>query len=170
MFDFLLTIVFFLMYKAYGLTPALISAITLSSAWFVYHWIKKEQVIFIKKLANLSIIIFSLISIIFQSPRAFQFKTSVVYAIAGIAFLLTPMIKKKTVFELMTLLPVHASYYRYINNLMITVFFIGSLTNLYVVFNYSLDEWVFFKILLSFTIATIMSICLVFLYKKSQTN
>ncbi|NBW56700.1 hypothetical protein EBR43_02730 [bacterium] len=170
MFDFILTIVFFLMYKTYGLSAALLSAILLSSAWFVYHWIKKDEVVFIKKLTNFSIIIFALISIIFQSPRAFQFKTSVVYAIASLAFLLTPMIKKKTVFELMTSLPVNSSYYRHINNIMVIVFLIGSLTNLYVVFHYSLDQWVFFKILLSFTVATIMSICLVFLYKKSQNN
>jgi intracellular septation protein A len=170
MFDFVITLIFLIIFKFYGLSFALTAMIALSLLWLAYHLITQKQITLLKAFTHLSIIFFSMISLIFQSPKAFQFKTSVIYGVTGLVCLITPWIKKKTLLEILCLIPLKDSYYRHINRALVTLLLTASLLNTYVVVNYTLEQWVYFKFFLSFVVTFFLGICLAVVFKEVKNN
>lgn len=161
MFYILSTIVFFVVALTYSLKHAILSLICLYIFFFI---IKKKRFNDNKMLFNfLLLLIFGLFAFIFDNDDIIKFKTSFVYFIFSLFFLISFFFKK---FFFKTYLTKYNFYLDDIIlnqiNLFCALFFLFlSVLNIYIVINFSTKFWIFFK---TFGFSFMFFIYLFFIY------
>lgn len=154
MYDLGQTVLFYFIFKYKGIHTALISAMIMTLGSLTWNFLQKKEISKVQ-LFSAIIITFSVVfSILFKNPSIFQYKTSVMYAIFGIVIFIWPVLKKKTVIELLTQQHNFSSVpnisYKNLNNLLGLIFISASVINLYIIRTRTLEEWVVFKMKLAF--------------------
>ena len=146
--DFLPIVIFFVAYKLYGIFTAtgaaiVVSVLLVSWAWYKYRKVDNTQWITLG-----AIVILGGATLIFHKAIYIQWKVSIVYWALALAFLLSQFIGKaslvKRLFGKHMELP--TSVWKRLNASWAVFFALMGTINLYVVYHYSTDVWVNFKL------------------------
>jgi intracellular septation protein len=160
LFDFFPIVLFFIIFKFFGIyaatgTAMLTSALQVLYIKYKYHTVEKMHIL------NLAIIIvLGGATLVFHDPLFIKWKPTGIYWITSLVFLGYSILNKKTPIQNMMekdiQLPINI--WKKINNLWILFFFFMGLANIYVAYNYSTQTWVNFKLFggLGFTIFFIL--------------
>jgi intracellular septation protein len=146
--DFLPIIIFFIVYKLYGMyaaTAAIIVAMAIKIAfqWFVQHKVNKMLIISGALVAFLGGITLAL-----RDPVFIQWKPTIVNWLFAAAFLGSQFIGSKTIIERIMghAVQLEASMWRQLNMIWVANFLVLGAANLFVVYNFDENTWVNFKL------------------------
>jgi intracellular septation protein len=146
--DFLPIIIFFVVYKLYGMyaaTAAIIVAMAIQIAfqWFVQHKVNKMLIISGALVAFLGGITLAL-----RDPVFIQWKPTIVNWLFAAAFLGSQFIGSKTIIERIMghAVQLEASMWRQLNMIWVANFLVLGAANLFVVYNFDENTWVNFKL------------------------
>lgn len=147
--DFLPVVVFFAVYKLYDdfylATVAIIIATSLQVAW---TWFSQRRVERMPLIALALLIVFGGITLVLHDEMFLKWKPTVVNWLFGAAFLASQFIGRKPLIQRMldSAMSLPAAVWLRLN-LAWTVFFVlMGVANLYVVYQFSTDAWVDFKL------------------------
>ena len=153
-FDFFPTLVFFFVYKLFGIFPATYAIITASLLQIGVFWLKNKTIESMHVILLLMVLVFGGLTIYFHDIRFLMWKVSIVNWLMGSGFLLSHFFKKNII----------AYFFDFANqrstekisipplvikklNLAWGFFLIGlGCVNLYIAFHYSVNTWVNFKV------------------------
>jgi intracellular septation protein len=146
--DFLPIIIFFVVYKLYGMyaaTAAIIVAMAIQIAfqWFVQHKVNKMLIISGALVAFLGGITLAL-----RDPVFIQWKPTIVNWLFAAAFIGSQFIGSKTIIERIMghAVQLEASMWRQLNMIWVANFLVLGAANLFVVYNFDENTWVNFKL------------------------
>jgi intracellular septation protein len=146
--DFLPIIIFFIVYKLYGMyaaTAAIIVAMAIQIAfqWFVQHKVNKMLIISGALVAFLGGITLAL-----RDPVFIQWKPTIVNWLFAAGFIGSQFIGSKTIIERIMghAVQLEASMWRQLNMIWVANFLVLGAANLFVVYNFDENTWVNFKL------------------------
>jgi intracellular septation protein len=147
LFDFFPLLVFFAAYVAYDLyvaTAAIIVAIGLQIA---YQWLRRRQVNKMLLISGALVAVFGGITLALRDPLFIQWKVTVVNWLFAAAFLGSQLFGSKTFTERIMghAVELEPSFWRQLNTLWVVNFAAIGALNLYVMYNYDEQTWVYFK-------------------------
>ena len=166
MIDWLPIICFFIAFKIKGIyfatTVIMISSIAQLIA--IKYLLKKKI-----EVTNYAILALVLITggltLVFHNESFIKWKPTILYSAFAIAFLITPLIKKVGLAEIMLAnkIKLEKKAWKIVNHIFITFFLIMGLLNTYVIMNFSTATWVNYK-LFGTLILTLMFVLILSLY------
>lgn len=170
-------ILFFTVYTVNGsiylATAALMAAMVVQIAyqWFRHHTVSKMLLI-----SSAVVLIFGSATLILRNPLFIQWKPTIANWLFALAFLGSRYIGDKTLIERMLgeAVEMPKAAWRQLNWIWIASFFVLGAANIYVIYNYSEETWVRFKLasIIVFTIIS-MAITAAWIFKhlpKEQQN
>jgi intracellular septation protein len=150
-FHIITLVVFFIVFKIYGIYAATASAIALAVFEVLVTKLRKKKIQKLQIIFLITIVVFGGATLILHNPVFIKWKVSVVYWILGLAMLISQYLGKKPLIQHMLniadkniILP-HKVWLRLSWSWVIFCVFIGCL-NVYVIFHYSTNDWVDFKL------------------------
>lgn len=166
LFDFFPILVFFLAYKLFGIYVATAATMAASLLQVSGHWIKHRSFESLHLITLFTVMLFGGSTLLLHNETFIKWKPTVIYWAFAFTFLVTQLIRKKPLIE--TLLGSKMSLPKPIwkqLNLSWAIFFITmGFINLYVMYRFSTDVWVNFKLFgtLGLTLAFLIAqaICL----------
>jgi intracellular septation protein len=168
LFEFFPIIFFFIAYKLYDIYVATAVVIVATIIQVSYNWFRYRKVETMQWITLGLIIVMGGATILLHDEQFIKWKLSIIEWLFGLAFLGSQFIGKKPIVERMMSksLKLPDFVWRRLN-VMWGIFFISvGFINVYVMFNFSTDEWVSFK---TFGVPGLMLIFIllqmVFLYK-----
>lgn len=146
--DFFPIIVFFVVYRFYGMyvaTTAIIVAMTLQIG---YQWLRHRKVNKMLLVSGLLVALLGGITLALRDPVFIQWKPTIVNWLFACAFLGSQLFTAKTLTERMMghAMQLEPSLWRQLNLMWVINFFVLGCANLYVVFNFDEATWVNFKL------------------------
>jgi intracellular septation protein len=146
--DFLPVIIFFVAYKLYGMyvaTAAIIVAMTIQIAaqWFIQRKVNKMLLI-----SGILVAALGGITLALRDPLFIQWKPTIVNWLFAAAFLGSRYIGQKTLIERLMghAIQLDTALWRQLNLVWVANFVVLGAANLYVVYNFSEETWVNFKL------------------------
>lgn len=147
-FEFLFLAIFFLVFKVYGIYPAIASAIALYGAQLVFMLIKNKRV---EKMQLATFLIVSILggaSLLFQNELFFKWKPSVIYWALTAALLVGQLVRRRPSLEALLgknlELPPRV-WYR-LDYAWASFFTLLGTMNIVVAYHYPTSVWVYFKL------------------------
>lgn len=147
-YDFFPIFLFFIAYKTFDIFVATIVAMIATLAQVMITRLKTGKFNKSSLISFFAIAILGGATIVFKNELFIKWKTTAVYWILAIIFLITAIASKKTVLEhlIKDTIDAPAKAWKKLNNIWVLFFaFMGSL-NLYIAYNFSTDFWVNFKL------------------------
>lgn len=146
--DFLPLLAFFVAYRAFGLYVATGVLMAAMVGVVAYQWLKNRKVSGILLGSTLLVLVFGGITLAFRNPVFIQWKVTVVNWTVAAAFLGSQLLGEKTLTErtMGHAVQLSPSQWRYLNTSWVATFAIIGAINLFVMHNYDLDTWAFFKV------------------------
>jgi intracellular septation protein len=148
LFDFLPIIVFFITYKFFGIYVATISVIVISVLQVLIYWFKYRRIDKMILVTAASAIILGGVTLMLHDEIYIKWKPTVIYWLLAALFIGSKLVTGKSliqsILEANINLPKHV-WYR-LNWVWAAFFLAMGLLNLYVVYNYSTNTWVNFKL------------------------
>lgn len=161
LFEFLPIIAFFIAYKAYDIYYATVVIIVIMALQLGYSWFRKHE---IKKVQLISLVIVAVLgglTLSLRNPIFIKWKPTIIYWLLAITFAVSHFIGKKTIIQhlLGQKVDVPENVWRRINLYWIAFFIAVGALNIYVLYNFSTDTWVNFKLfgLLGLTVVFIIA-------------
>ena len=147
LFDFLPLIAFFGAYIAYDLYVATATIIVVMALQIAYQWLRHRKVNKMLLISGALVTIFGGITLALRNPLFIQWKVTVVNWLFAAAFLGSQYIGDKTFTERIMGHAVHLDrhVWRQLNTLWIANFAVIGALNLYVMYNFDEQTWVYFK-------------------------
>lgn len=146
--DFLPVIVFYVVYKVYGILPATAAIMGVMSAQILIQWILKRTVSKMLLTSGVLVLVFGGITLVLKDGLFIQWKPTIVNWLFAVAFLGSNFIGEKPliqrVFGHAIELPKQA--WQRLNLFWVGNFAFLGAANLYVVYNFSQEFWVNFKL------------------------
>lgn len=146
--EFLFLAVFLIVFKVYGIYPAIASAIVLYAAQLGFTFLRHKRVDKMQLVTFLIVLVLGGASLLFQNELFFKWKPSIIYWALGLGIVGAQLIRKKPSLEMVlsqSLQLPPAVWYR-LDYVWAGFFaFLGGL-NLLVAYQYSTSVWVYFKI------------------------
>jgi intracellular septation protein len=168
LFEFFPIVLFFIAFKLYDIYVATAVVIVATIIQVSYNWFRYRKVETMQWITLVLIIVMGGATILLHDEQFIKWKLSIIEWLFGLAFLGSQFIGKKPLVERMMSksLKLPDFVWRRLN-VMWGIFFISvGFINVYVMFNFSTDEWVSFK---TFGVPGLMLIFIllqmVFLYK-----
>lgn len=146
-FEFFPILLFFLTYKFYDIYVATGVVIAATLVQVVYSWFRHKTVGTMQWVTLVLMIVMGSATIYLHDEQFIKWKLSIVEWLFGLVFLGSQFIGKKPVIERMLSgsLTLPTVIWKRLN-LMWAIFFIGvGFINVYVMYNYTTDDWVTFK-------------------------
>ena len=145
--DFFPLIVFFAAYSVYNLyvaTAAIMVAMTLQIA---YQWFRHRKVNKMLLISGGLVLVFGGITLILRNPVFIQWKVTVVNWLFAVSFLGSQLYGDKTFTERLMghAVQLERSMWRQLNILWVANFAVIGALNLYVMYHYDEQTWVYFK-------------------------
>ena len=147
-FDFLPVILFFIVFKFYGVYSATAVLMVAVALQFIFSWFKDKKInksLFV----SLAVVLgFGSLTIYLQNEIFIKWKPTIVYLIFGFALLVAKYGFGKNIFDLFpsSTISLPPSVVDKLNLSWILFFFFAGLLNLLVVYNFSTEAWVNFKL------------------------
>ena len=146
--DFLPVIVFFVAYKLYGMYVATAAIMVAMSIQISVQWIRKRTVNKMLLASGILVLIFGSITIALKNPLFIQWKPTIVNWLFAVAFIGSRFIGDKTLIQRMMehAIELPVTMWRRLNLMWVANFTLLGCANIYVVYNYSEETWVNFKL------------------------
>jgi intracellular septation protein len=148
LFEIFPVLIFFIVFKVYGIFPATAAAIAasvLQAGWTWYRHSKIEKMVLI----NLGIIvIFGGATLLLHDETFIKWKPTVLYWAFALALVISDLFVGKNLMRAMMgrQITLPDAVWKRVNLSWIAFFTMMGIANLYVAFNYSTDTWVNFKL------------------------
>ena len=148
LYDFFPIIIFFIVFKLYGIYAATISAIIISLIQVVVYWLKYRKFEKMQVITLLLIIIFGGATLIFHKPIFIKWKVSIINWLFAIAFLGSQWFGQKNLVQRMLeeKISLPNQVWQRLNLFWVIYFLVLGLVNIYVVYHFSTNTWVNFKL------------------------
>ena len=147
--DFVPVIIFFVVYRLYGIYPATAAIIVAMAAQIAYQWIRHRKVSKMLLFSGAAVAVLGGITLALRDPIFIQWKPTIVSWATAIAFLGSQFIGRKTLTERMlaqALEGERAPPWKLFNLLWVVSFAALGALNLYVAYRFDEATWVNFKV------------------------
>lgn len=148
LYDFFPIILFFIAYKIWGIYVATTVIMATGLLQLLLDKLLFKKIDSKHLITSIILIFFGSLTLIFHDPVFIKWKVTIVYWALAIVLLYTQLFSKKTLIE--TLLgdsfPLPQKLWRRLNLSWVIFFVLMSAANLYVMYNYSTNAWVNFKL------------------------
>jgi len=148
LFDYFPIICFFIAYKLWGIFVATAVTMVASALQIGVYWLKHRKFEKMHLITFVLIILLGGSTLIFHKAIFIKWKPSIVYWLFAIALLTTHVVGKSVAMERMLgdKIKIPSAIWKRLNFAWALFFiFLGAL-NLYVVYHFNTDEWVYFKL------------------------
>ena len=147
-YDLLPIIIFFIAYKIWGIYVATAAAIAVSIIQVFAYRLYRKKFEKMQLVTLVLIIIFGGATLILHNPIFIKWKVSVVNWIFGLAFLSSQLISKKPLIRYMmeTKVDLPTNVWKRLNMSWVIFFLTMGFANLFVVYHFSTEVWVYFKL------------------------
>ncbi len=156
LYDFFPLLAFFIAYKFYGIFPATAVIIVAAMIQIAVHWVRKRRVSPVHLGTAALILVFGGVTLLLGDPIYIQWKPTVLTWLFATVLISSQLIWKRPVIRSLMQrvmedteqepLPFSDSDWRAMNMQWALFFVVLGLANLYVVYNFSEDAWVNFKL------------------------
>lgn len=148
LFDFLPIFLFFIVYKLYGIYAATGVAIVASLLQLVVYRIKNKKFEVMHIITFFSILLLGGATLLLHNEIFVKWKPTILYWILGVLFIGSSLFAKKTLIQRMMegSIQMPLAVWRRLNILWSIFFVLLGAANLFVVYHYSTDTWVNFKL------------------------
>ena len=148
LYDFLPIIVFFVIFKIFGIYWATSSAIIISALQVLGYWIKYRK---FEKMQVITLVLIGVMggaTLILHDPMFIKWKVSVINWVFGLAFLGSQYIGKKNFVQRMLeeKISLPTKVWHRLNMFWVVYFLVLGCINIYVVYHFSTNAWVNFKL------------------------
>jgi intracellular septation protein len=159
--DFFPIIVFFVVFKLYGMYAATAAIIVAMAVQIGYQWLRERKVNNMLLISGLGVLLFGSATLLLHKPIFIQWKPTIVYWLFAGILLGSRFIGKKTMIERLMghAIELPATMWRQLNLMWVANFSILGAANLYVVYHYDQATWVNFKLFgtLGLTLVTVIA-------------
>ena len=147
LFDFLPLIAFFAAYIIYDLYVATATIMVVITLQIAYQWFRHRKVNNMLLISGVLVTVFGGITLILRDPVFIQWKVTVVNWLFAAAFLGSQLFGPKTFTERLMghAVELEPGLWRQLNILWIVNFAVLGALNLYVMYNFDEQTWVYFK-------------------------
>ncbi|MGB7214606.1 MAG: septation protein A [Gammaproteobacteria bacterium] len=141
-------IVFFVAYKVAGMYWATGATMAATAVLLALQWARERKISNMLLITAAVVVVLGAITIAFRNPLFFQWKPTVVNWLFAAAFLVSEFFGKKNLTERMLghAIELDAALWRQLNYIWVANFTFLGAANLYVVYNFSEEFWVNFKL------------------------
>lgn len=148
LFDFLPIIVFFIAYKFFGIFVATTTLLAFTAIQFGWVFWKKRSFDTTQIIVLASVILLGGATLLFHNTLFIKWKPTALYWIMALVFIFAPIINKKTLLEKMLdeKLSLPRNIWNRLNLAWVFFFLSIGTLNLYVVYHFSTNAWVNFKL------------------------
>lgn len=148
LFDYLPIICFFIAYKIWGIYVATAVAIGVSILQVAFYWLKHRKFEKLHVITMAFIVVLGSATLIFHKAIFIQWKPTIVYWVFSVVLLFSQFISKRTLMHRMfnDKIELPLKVWGRLNLSWAIFFLVLGFVNLYVVYNYSTDAWVNFKL------------------------
>ena len=158
LFDFFPIIVFFVAFKLYGMYVATAAIMVAMALQIGVQWIRTRTVSKMMLTSGVLVALFGGMTLILRNPIFIQWKPTIVNALFAVAFLGSQFIGPQTITERIMghAVELPKRVWTQLNLIWVANFAILGIANIYVVYNFSEEFWVDFKVFgtLGFTLLT----------------
>jgi intracellular septation protein len=147
LFDFLPLIAFFVAYVVYDLYVATATIIVVIGLQIAYQWLRHRKVNKMLLISGALVGVFGGITLVLRNPLFIQWKVTVVNWLFAVAFLGSQFIGEKTFTERLMghAAQLEPALWRQLNMLWVANFTVLGALNLYVMYHFDEQTWVYFK-------------------------
>jgi intracellular septation protein len=147
LFDFFPLIAFFAAYMAFDLYVATATIIVAIGLQIAYQWLRHRKVNNMLLISGALVAVFGGITLALRDPLFIQWKVTVVNWLFAAAFLASQLFGSKTFTERLMghAVQLDRTVWRQLNTLWVANFAVIGALNLYVMYNYDEQTWVYFK-------------------------
>ncbi|MBP9722588.1 MAG: septation protein IspZ [Gammaproteobacteria bacterium] len=172
--DIVSIVIFFVVYKYYDIfyaTATMMAAYTLT---FIISYYTNKKVDKTTLVTWLLVMILGGLTIFFHNEEYIKFKPTLIYLLFAIAFHVSPYFKdEKSIMERLAghQLTLPKNIWNKLNKFWMFVFYTLGILNLYIAYNYTTQQWVYFKtfgIIGFLLVATLVQIMYMTKYIKSE--
>jgi intracellular septation protein len=148
LFDVFPVIVFFVVYRFYGIYAATAAIIVTMAVQIAYQWLRYRKVNRMFLVSGILVAVFGGITLVLRNPIFVQWKPTVVNWLFAAVFLGSQFVGQKTLIERIMghAVELPGSLWRQLNLMWVVAFFALGAANLYVVYHFSEKTWVDFKL------------------------
>lgn len=158
--DFFPIIVFFGVFKFYGMYAATAAIIIAMALQVAVQWLRERKVSKMLLVSSIAVAVFGSATLLLHDPLFIQWKPTVVYWIFAAVLIGSQYIGEKTMIERLMghAIELPRAMWRQLNLIWFANFLILGAANLYVVYHYDQDTWVNFKLFgtLGLTLVTVI--------------
>jgi intracellular septation protein len=148
LFDFFPIIVFFVVFKLYGMYAATAAIMVAMAIQIAVQWYRKRTVSKMLLISGALVGVFGSMTLILRNPIFIQWKPTIVNACFALAFLGSQFFGKETITEKLMgqAVQLPKRVWTQLNLIWVANFIVLASANIYVVYNYSEEFWVDFKV------------------------
>jgi intracellular septation protein len=148
LFDFLPIIVFFIIFKFFGIYAATGGAIIVSVLQVGIHWFKHRKVPGLQLVSLALIVVFGGSTLLLHNEMFIKWKPSVLYWVLAVAFLGSQFFSSKTVIQRLmeSNITLPQTVWRQLNLSWVVFFSLMGIVNLWVAYHFNTNTWVNFKL------------------------
>ncbi|PPD03961.1 MAG: septation protein A [Methylobacter sp.] len=173
LFDFLPIVLFFIAYKLYDIYVATAVVIAATSVLVAFTWIKYRKVEMMQWITLVLVLVMGGATLYLRDEQFIKWKLSIIEWLFGLVFLGSQYVGSKPFIERMLSgnVSLPQSLWRRLNTVWAGFFIAVGFINVYVMYNFSTDDWVTFK---TFGVPALMLVFIAaqmaFLYKHAAKN
>ena len=147
LFDFLPLIAFFAAYIMYDLYVATATIMAVMALQIAYQWLRHRKVNKMLLISGALVTVFGGITLALRNPLFIQWKVTVVNWLFAAAFLGSQLFGEKTFTQRLMghAIELEPALWRQLNTLWVVNFAVIGALNLYVMYNFDEQTWVYFK-------------------------
>ncbi|CAM3441308.1 inner membrane-spanning protein YciB [Paraphotobacterium marinum] len=173
--EFIPLIIFFVFFKLYDIYTATIALIIVTSLQLLITWFITKKVKKALLFSLIALVILGGLTIFYKEPKFLAWKLSVVYFVFSIGLFFSALFNHNLIKKMLAKeYSLEKKQWDTLSNIWSIYFLIGSILNLIIFYNFSLDIWVDFKVfgflILMFIPIGIMVFCMTKWLKKKEKN
>lgn len=148
LYDFIPIIIFFAVYKLFGIYAATASAIVISFLQMIAFWIRHRRFEHLQVITFVLIALLGITTIILHNPIFIKWKPTAIDWAFALIFLASRFVGNKTIIEYLMAekIDLPKPIWNRLNSSWIAFFLIVGGLNLYVVYHFNTNTWVNFKL------------------------
>lgn len=148
LYDFLPVIIFFIVYKIWGIYAATAAAIVISFIQIAFFWLRHRRFEHLQLITFFLIAILGITTILLHNPIFIKWKPTAIDWAFALVFLFSQLFCERTVIEYLMgdKITLPKKIWHRLNISWILFFSLVGLANLYVVYHFSTNAWVNFKL------------------------
>lgn len=148
LFDFLPIVIFFIIYKFYGIYTATFVAIIISLLQIAIFWFKNRRVEITHLITCAILLTLGTATLLSKNPIFIKWKPTAVFWLLAIAFFVSNYIGKKPLIRrlLNDKITLPEKVWQVLNLSWIIFFIVVGTINIFIAYNFSTDIWVDFKL------------------------